>query len=87
MMCVFFYNSIERYVNVLLSPPGTMVKTWARLQPRTQILLQELTRCAVDNYDSLLAAWRKDKLYLLAVYQSWIPESLHSEAAALWPPV
>ena len=64
-----------------------MVKTWAKLQPRTQLLLQELTNRNVDSLDTLLAAWQKDKLYLLAAYQSWVPESLHDEIAELWPPL
>lgn len=64
-----------------------MVKTWARLQPRTQVLLQELTNRNVDSYESLLAAWQKDKLYLLQAYQAWLPESQHATVAALWPPV
>jgi ATP-dependent RNA helicase DHX37/DHR1 len=64
-----------------------MVKTWAKLQPRTQLLLQELKNRNIDNLDTLLAAWQKDKLYLLTAYQAWVPESLHGEVAALWPPV
>jgi ATP-dependent RNA helicase DHX37/DHR1 len=64
-----------------------MIKTWAKLQPRTQSLLQELTSRNVDSLDTLLAAWQKDKLYLLVAYQAWVPESLHGEVEALWPPV
>lgn len=64
-----------------------MIKTWAKLQPRTQVLLQELTRSNVDSLDTLLAAWKKDRLYLLNAYQAWLPESLHEKVAAIWPPV
>jgi ATP-dependent RNA helicase DHX37/DHR1 len=64
-----------------------MVKTWAKLQPRTQLLLKELTIQNVDSLDTLLGAWQKDTLYLLAAYQAWVPESLHEEVAAHWPPV
>jgi len=64
-----------------------MIKTWAKLQPRTQLLLKELTGRNVDTLDTLLGAWQKDKLYLLAAYQAWLPETLHGEVAALWPPV
>lgn len=64
-----------------------MVKTWARLQPKTQILLQELMNRNVDNYESLLSIWQKDKLYLLSAYQSWLPDSQHNVVASCWPPV
>lgn len=82
-----FFLPWSRYANILLSPPSTMVKTWARLQPRTQVLLQELINHNVDSYESLLTAWQKDKLYLLSAYQAWLPESQHEPVASLWPPV
>ena len=64
-----------------------MVKSWARLQQRTQVLLQELTNRGVDNLESLLSAWQSDPRYLLSAYQSWLPASLHDQVAAMWPPV
>jgi ATP-dependent RNA helicase DHX37/DHR1 len=64
-----------------------MIKTWARLQPRTQVLLQELMNRNVDSLESLLLAWQKDNKYLLAAYQAWLPESQHEQVAALWPPL
>ena len=64
-----------------------MIKTWARLQPRTQVLLQELMNRNVDSLESLLLAWQKDNKYLLVAYQGWLPESQHEQIAALWPPL
>lgn len=64
-----------------------MVKTWAKLQPRTQVLLQELTSNNIDSFDSLLAAWQKDKSYLLEAYKAWVPEAFYEEVTELWPPV
>lgn len=64
-----------------------MIKTWARLQPRTQLLLQELMRRNVDSYEALLSAWRSEPTYLLAAYQSWLPVALHQQVAAQWPPL
>lgn len=64
-----------------------MIKTWAKLQPRTQVLLQQLTSRNVDNLDALLGEWKKDKNYLLAAYQGWLPESLHEQVASSWPPL
>lgn len=88
----FFLNGdvcrpLAKYTASLLSTPSTMVKTWAKLQPRTQMLLQQLTISNVDSLDLLLAAWQKDKFYLLEVYKAWVPESLHEEISTLWPPV
>ena len=82
-MIIFFYS----YVKDLLSTPSTMVKTWARLQPRTEKLRHELTVRKVDNLESLLAVWEKDNTYLLDAYKDWIPQSMHEQVTALWPPL
>ena len=78
---------LAKWVSVLLSPASTMVKTWARLQPRTQILLQGLTNDKVDSFEALLAAWKRNRLYLLNAYQQWLPVSLHQQVASQWPPL
>lgn len=83
----YLIGFVKRYKESLLSTPSTMIKTWAKLQPRTQQFLQELTSRNVDNLETLLAVWKKDKLYLLSAYQAWLPESVQQQAAALWPPL
>jgi ATP-dependent RNA helicase DHX37/DHR1 len=64
-----------------------MVKTWSKLQPRTEVLLRELVDGGVDDKASLLAMWKKDTNYLLKAYLQWIPESKHDAVMKIWPPV
>uniref|UniRef100_A0A672P3L7 RNA helicase n=1 Tax=Sinocyclocheilus grahami TaxID=75366 RepID=A0A672P3L7_SINGR len=71
----------------LLSSPSTMLKTWAKLQPRTETLLTTLVSEKVNNRTSLEAAWKKDERYLLSAFCQWIPESLHAEVSKSWPPI
>ncbi|XP_054568676.1 probable ATP-dependent RNA helicase DHX37 [Eptesicus fuscus] len=70
----------------LLSSPSTMLKTWARLQPRTESLLRALVAEKADNRDALLAAWRKSPRYLLAEYCEWLPQAVHADVEKAWPP-
>ena len=72
---------------MLLSTPSTMIKSWAKLQPRTQVLLQELMKGKVDTLESLLTVWRTNNCYLLEAYKMWLPESLHEHVASQWPPL
>ncbi len=50
--------ALKSYTSFLLSPPSTMIKTWAKLQPRTEILLKALMVENVDCRESLLKAWQ-----------------------------
>ncbi|XP_010140557.1 PREDICTED: probable ATP-dependent RNA helicase DHX37, partial [Buceros rhinoceros silvestris] len=74
------------YSRCLLSSPLIMLKTWSKLQPRTEALLQALVAENCDNRDALLAAWKKNPKYLLAAYCQWIPEAVHDDVAKQWPP-
>ncbi|XP_073765102.1 probable ATP-dependent RNA helicase DHX37 isoform X3 [Danio rerio] len=78
---------IQKFSSCLLSSPSTMLKTWAKLQPRTEVLLTALVSEKADNRTSLEAAWRKNEKYLLSAYCQWIPESLHEEVSKIWPPI
>uniref|UniRef100_A0A8C1Y6W0 Activating signal cointegrator 1 complex subunit 3 n=1 Tax=Cyprinus carpio TaxID=7962 RepID=A0A8C1Y6W0_CYPCA len=78
---------IQQYSRCLLSSPSTMLKTWAKLQPRTEALLTALVSENVNNRTSLEAAWKKDERYLLSAFCQWIPESLHAEVSKSWPPI
>ncbi|XP_078083166.1 putative ATP-dependent RNA helicase DHX37 [Mustelus asterias] len=75
------------YVSCLLSSPSTMLKTWAKLQPRTDALLVALVSENVDNRDALLAAWKKNSKYLLLAYCQWLPEAMHADVSQHWPPM
>ncbi|XP_063051694.1 probable ATP-dependent RNA helicase DHX37 [Engraulis encrasicolus] len=80
-------SKLKKYSSCLLSSPSTMLKTWAKLQPRTEALLQHLVAEKVDCRDALLSVWRTKQTYLLSAYRQWIPESLHDEVAKIWPPL
>ncbi|NXE15243.1 DHX37 helicase, partial [Lophotis ruficrista] len=80
-------EQLRAYSRCLLSSPLIMLKTWSKLQPRTESLLQALVAEKCDNRDALLAAWKKNPKYLLAAYRQWIPEAMHDDLAKKWPPV
>uniref|UniRef100_A0A8C3N996 Activating signal cointegrator 1 complex subunit 3 n=1 Tax=Geospiza parvula TaxID=87175 RepID=A0A8C3N996_GEOPR len=80
-------KKLSSYSQCLLSSPLIMLKTWSKLQPRTEALLQALVKENCDNRDALVAAWKKNPKYLLAAYCQWLPEALHQELALKWPPV
>ncbi|XP_075689607.1 putative ATP-dependent RNA helicase DHX37 isoform X2 [Rhinoderma darwinii] len=75
------------YTSILLSSPATMLKTWAKLQPRTEILLRALVSAKADNLSSLVSAWKNDPKYLLHAFCQWIPEAAHADVTKAWPPV
>ncbi|NXO03249.1 DHX37 helicase, partial [Rhinopomastus cyanomelas] len=80
-------EKLSSYSRCLLSSPLIMLKTWSKLQPRTESLLQALVAENCDNRDALLAAWKKNPKYLLAAYRQWIPEAMHDDLTKQWPPV
>ncbi|XP_070618215.1 probable ATP-dependent RNA helicase DHX37 isoform X2 [Erythrolamprus reginae] len=78
---------LAAYSRCLLSNPVTMLKTWSKLQPRTESLLQMLVSETADNREALQLAWKKNPKYLLVEYCQWVPEVTHEEIAKMWPPV
>ncbi|XP_012684041.2 probable ATP-dependent RNA helicase DHX37 isoform X2 [Clupea harengus] len=80
-------SKLKKHRSCLLSSPSTMLKTWAKLQPRTEALLQQLVSEKVDCRDTLLCTWKKNQKYLLSAFCQWIPESLHEDVAKFWPPL
>ncbi|KAI5737319.1 hypothetical protein M8J76_012269 [Diaphorina citri] len=65
---------LSKYVTSLLSTPTTMVKSWASLQRRTEILLQALVQKNTDNVDTLMDIWKSEPAYLRSEYLQWLPE-------------
>nr|XP_033811331.1 probable ATP-dependent RNA helicase DHX37 [Geotrypetes seraphini]XP_033811332.1 probable ATP-dependent RNA helicase DHX37 [Geotrypetes seraphini] len=80
-------KALHSYTNILLSSPVILLKTWSKLQPRTEALLKALVSENVDDRDALLAVWKKNPKYLLLPYCQWIPEAMHKEVARNWPPI
>ncbi|XP_063965098.1 probable ATP-dependent RNA helicase DHX37 [Lytechinus pictus] len=78
---------LKKFTPSLLSTPSTMIKSWAKLQPRTEVLLKALAGKEVDNKSSLIDEWRKDIQYLLLAYQEWISKDLHADLVMSWPPI
>uniref|UniRef100_A0A2K5IN73 Activating signal cointegrator 1 complex subunit 3 n=1 Tax=Colobus angolensis palliatus TaxID=336983 RepID=A0A2K5IN73_COLAP len=79
-------RKLASYQSCLLSSPSTMLKTWARLQPRTESLLRALVAEKADCREALLAAWKKNPKYLLAEYCEWLPQAMHPDIEKAWPP-
>ncbi|KAF3695585.1 putative ATP-dependent RNA helicase DHX37 [Channa argus] len=71
----------------LLSNPSIMLKTWAKLQPRTEAVLGAMVSKRVDCRDALFSVWKTEDKFLLSAYCQWIPESMHQEVTKIWPPM
>lgn len=78
---------LKKNARHLLSSPSIMLKTWAKLQPRTEVLLGALVSKQVDCKNALLSVWKTQEKFLLSAYCQWLPESMHQEVAKSWPPV
>uniref|UniRef100_A0A3B4TAA8 RNA helicase n=1 Tax=Seriola dumerili TaxID=41447 RepID=A0A3B4TAA8_SERDU len=78
---------LKKHTGHLLSNPSIMIKTWAKLQPRTEAVLGPLVSKRVDCRETLLSVWKTEDKFLLSAYCQWIPESMHQEVAKSWPPI
>ena len=74
-------------VNKMLAPPETMLKPWAKLQKRTESLLNALIAEEVVTRDKLTEIWKKKENYLLEEYLAWLPSSMHDGIQLQWPPI
>ncbi|KAI4504513.1 hypothetical protein M0802_000063 [Mischocyttarus mexicanus] len=88
----FFLNGevcskLKKFVPSLLSTPGSVTKSWAKLLPRTEAITKALLLEGIMSKCKLIDVWDKDKTFLLSSYQKWLPESTHSEITLLWPPI
>lgn len=54
------FPKLGKFKAILLSPPTTMVKSWAKLQPRTVGILKALSGKDVYSKDVLLDLWKSD---------------------------
>ncbi|XP_022051791.2 probable ATP-dependent RNA helicase DHX37 [Acanthochromis polyacanthus] len=78
---------LKKHREHLLSNPSIMLKTWAKLQPRTEALLVPLVSKKIDNKEALLSVWKMEDKFLLSAYCQWLPESMHQDVAKSWPPI
>lgn len=54
------FPKLEKYCKHLLSTPNIMVKSWAKLQQRTDFILKALFSKQISNRDDLKEAWEKE---------------------------
>ncbi|KAM4576787.1 putative ATP-dependent RNA helicase DHX37 [Odontesthes bonariensis] len=78
---------LKKYNSHLLSNASIMLKTWAKLQPRTEALLGALVSKRIDHREALLSVWKTEDKFLLSAYYQWLPEAMHQEVAKIWPPL
>uniref|UniRef100_A0A1A7WLH1 Activating signal cointegrator 1 complex subunit 3 n=1 Tax=Iconisemion striatum TaxID=60296 RepID=A0A1A7WLH1_9TELE len=78
---------LKKNTSHLLSNPSIMMKTWAKLQPRTEAVLGPLVSMKVDCRDALLSVWKTQDKFLLSAYCQWLPEAMHRDVTKVWPPV
>jgi hypothetical protein len=78
--------ALAQFTSSLLSNPLIMVKAWSGLQRRTELVTGELAAAGADSGPALARAWSRDPAFLLQAYLAWIPEVLHPDVKALWPP-
>ncbi|XP_005473572.1 putative ATP-dependent RNA helicase DHX37 [Oreochromis niloticus] len=79
--------ALKKHSSHLLSNPSIMLKTWAKLQPRTEAFLGPLVSKKVDCREALHSVWKTEEKFLLTAYCQWLPESVHQEVAKSWPPL
>ncbi|CAK9300649.1 unnamed protein product [Gordionus sp. m RMFG-2023] len=81
------FSCLKIYVDHLLLTPSTMLKTWAKLQTKTQTILKALIEADIHDKSALVSVWTSgNSNFLLNQYLEWLPESLHSQVTQLWPP-
>ncbi|EFO25661.2 DEAD/DEAH box helicase [Loa loa] len=78
--------SLATYADKLLLSPSTMTKPWAKLQMRTEKLLNALIEYEVTSRGRLAEVWRDKSEYLLDEYLEWLPQFLHEKVQMNWPP-
>ncbi|VDO32513.1 unnamed protein product [Haemonchus placei] len=78
---------LAQFVPKMLAPPTTMIRSWAKLQKRTESLLNALVLKEVHTKAALVEEFSKDENYLLEEYLDWLPESLHGTVTVMWPPL
>ncbi|KAE9551574.1 hypothetical protein FO519_005218 [Halicephalobus sp. NKZ332] len=81
------FKKLEKNVSLMLAPPETMIKPWAKLQKKTDKILNALIEKEVLSRSGLLEAWEKTEDYLLEEYLEWLPVSVHDKTRIEWPPI
>ncbi|GFR68244.1 pre-mRNA-splicing factor ATP-dependent RNA helicase prp16 [Elysia marginata] len=81
------FPQLQQFKSSLVLTPATMVKSWAKLQPKTESLLKALLGRGTNTRLSLAAAWKDEPTFLQREYLEWVQEREHAAVLAHWPPV
>ncbi|XP_008191976.1 probable ATP-dependent RNA helicase kurz [Tribolium castaneum] len=81
------FKKLEKYKDVLLSQPAIMVKSWAKLQPRTDAILKALLSKEAVSKQRLAEIWTDTPKFLLEEFLRWVPQSAYGEVSMMWPPL
>lgn len=79
-------SQLKEFSHSLLTPASVMVKSWAHLQQKTDVLFNSLVTERIDTKERLLKIWKVKPKFLLKEYLQWIPEAKHNDVRAIWPP-
>lgn len=77
-------EKLEEFKQHLLSTPSTMTKTWSKIVPRTEMMMNALANKQVDSRQKLVKELRANPNYLLKQYLMWIPEALQYKVTSTW---
>jgi len=78
-------EALLEFKSNLLSVPSTMTKSWSKLMPRTEVIMNALANRQVDSKKKLLRELKANPNFLLKQYLSWVPEALHHKVTNVWP--
>ncbi|KAK0415276.1 hypothetical protein QR680_011864 [Steinernema hermaphroditum] len=77
---------MAKNVSIMLATPSVVTKTWAKLQDRSEKLVNALIEYDVRSREQLETIWKERSEYLLAEYLAWLPQSVHDRIQLEWPP-
>ncbi|XP_005106554.1 probable ATP-dependent RNA helicase DHX37 [Aplysia californica] len=80
------FPQLQRFKSSLTLAPATMVKSWAKLQPRTERFLKALLSQGCNTRAALAKVWETSPKFLQREYLEWVKESEHAEVMTSWPP-
>lgn len=81
------FPQLSQFKSSLVLTPSTMVKSWAKLQPKTESLLKALLSKGTNTKTLLAAAWQQEPSFLQREYLEWVQESKHAAVLSVWPPL
>ncbi|RUS81416.1 hypothetical protein EGW08_010800 [Elysia chlorotica] len=81
------FPKLEQFKSSLVLAPSTMVKSWAKLQPKTETFLKALLAKGTNTRDTLADVWKQEPSFLQREYLEWVQESQHAAVLTQWPPL